>query len=162
MRKRLSFGLQPVLAHRKRLEDAAFEAYAVRCHTFEAAALEIASRQEELRGCELAMTGAATGARVVDLQRCEVRLLFLRRCIETLGRALLQARFELDAARRAALDARTQRKLIDALRNRKIAALVTAQMRAEQTELDDANTLRRACHPERSAACHPERRRGAP
>ncbi len=143
MRKN-AFGLQAVLAHRKHLEDAAFEAFAARRRTFEAAALELALRHEELRRSELEMPGAAAGVRVVDLQRCEARLLFLRRFVETHVRALSDARSELDAARQAAIDARTQRKLIDALRDRKIAALAAAEMRADQTELDDANAIARA------------------
>jgi flagellar export protein FliJ len=144
VRKKFAFALQAVFEHRQSLEDAARRAVAVRRRAYDEAAQEAECLREEIRRRESEMRHEAAAAPARDLQLHDAHVGFLNRALEMKFGSLVEIAAGIEAARQAAIAASRQRKAIETLRDLQMTAFLAAEMHAEQTELDDANVLRRS------------------
>ncbi|HTU82497.1 MAG TPA: flagellar export protein FliJ [Candidatus Acidoferrales bacterium] len=144
MSKKFKFALQPVLEHRKRIEDEKQQVVAIRSRAFEEAKAELERLHEEFRACAGALHELHRRLGSEDLRLHYAHLQFLDRTIEAQGRLVDERREALDRARGDLVEASKERKVVDKLKERRRVAFVAEEMRMEQKELDDGNARRHA------------------
>jgi flagellar protein FliJ len=140
--KRFAFALQPVLEHRKRIEDAKQLVVATRKR-----ALDDAERELERLNAEFLQhsTMLRQGHKQFDtreLQSIYAHLQFLDRCIIAQIRIVAERRIALDRARNDLLEASKEKKVVEKLKERRREAHTLEEQRMEQKELDDGNARR--------------------
>ncbi|MBV8118094.1 MAG: flagellar export protein FliJ [Candidatus Eremiobacteraeota bacterium] len=143
MRKRKVFGLEEVLEHRRSLEDAALAALSLRRQAYLKATrkLELLTIAKRGNDCNVPAIGQAVSARDLRIIDRHARLLDSACAVQVESVAKREA--DVESARDAAFVARRARKIIETLRDRRLATIRAAENRAEQTELDEANQARR-------------------
>ncbi len=142
MPKKFAFSLQPVLEHRKRIEDEKQQAVAIRRRAHEEAQHELARLDDEFRTCAALLRESHRQLTIEDLRLHYAHLQFLDRSIEAQSRLVAERRAALDRARNDLIEASKNRKVVDKLKDRRRSAFVAEEMRIEQIELDDNNARR--------------------
>jgi len=140
--RRFDFTLQPVLEHRKKLEDEKQQVVAERKRAVDAAEAELARLNDEFRETskQLREQHRALDAESLRLHYAHVQ--FLDRVITAQIRVVADRRVALDRARTDLLAASKDRKVVEKLKERRREAFVAEQLRIEQNELDDGNARR--------------------
>jgi flagellar FliJ protein len=142
MPKKFAFALQPVLDHRKRIEDERKQTLAIRQRAVDDAKRELERLNEEFRGHALALRQRHRQLAIEDLRLHYAHLQFLDRTIEAQTRIVAERQSAADRARNDLIDASKNRKVVDKLKDRRRIAFVAEETRVEQLELDDGNARR--------------------
>ena len=140
--KRFAFALQPVLDHRKRIEDEKQLVVAVRRRALDEAERERTRLNEEFRRHAAMLRERHRELQTSELQSIYAHLQFLDRCIIAQIRIVAERRIALDRARADLLDASKDKKVVEKLKERRREAFVREEQRVEQKELDDGNARR--------------------
>jgi flagellar FliJ protein len=136
---RFAFRLQPLLEHRKRIEDEKQQTMAIRRRAYEEAKSELDRLNEEFRAHALALHERHREMEIEDLRLHYGHLRFLDRVIVAQIGVVAERQAAVERARRDLVAASKQRKVVDKLKERRRSAFVAEEMRVEQIELDDAN-----------------------
>lgn len=133
------FSLQPVLEHRRRLEERLQMALAAQRRELDLAQAELMSLNQEFRrhSDELRF-----GHKSLDIDALRLRyahLQFLDRSIDAQIHVVAQRRTEVEVVRLETLAASKDRKVVERLRERRSEEHATEETLHEQKELDDAN-----------------------
>ncbi|MGB6985087.1 MAG: flagellar export protein FliJ [Candidatus Aquilonibacter sp.] len=140
--KKFSFPLQPVLDHRKRIEDEKQLVVAQRKRALDEAEHELARLNEEFRLHAAMLRDNHKKLETRELQCIYAHLQFLDRCIIAQIRIVAERRVALDRARTELLAASKEKKIVEKLKERRRETYVTEAQRVEQKELDDGNARR--------------------
>jgi flagellar FliJ protein len=140
--KRFAFALQPVLDHRKRIEDEKQLVVAVRKRAVDDAERELARLNEEFREHSTMLREGHKKLETRELQCIYAHLQFLDRCIVAQIRIVAERRVALDRARTELLAASKEKKVVEKLKERRKDAHALEEQRFEQKELDDGNARR--------------------
>ena len=140
--KRFAFALQPVLDHRKRIEDEKQLVVAVRKRAVDDAEREPARLNEEFREHSTMLREGHKKLETRELQCIYAHLQFLDRCIVAQIRIVAERRVALDRARTELLAASKEKKVVEKLKERRKDAHALEEQRFEQKELDDGNARR--------------------
>ena len=140
--KRFNFRLQPVLDHRKRIEDQKQLVVAARARSLDEAERELARLNEEFRKHSAMLRDGHKKLETRDLQCIYAHLQFLDRCIVAQIRIVAERRVALDRARTELLEASKEKKIVEKLKERRREGYVLEEQRVEQKELDDGNARR--------------------
>lgn len=142
--KKFAFSLQPVLDHRKRIEDEKQQTVAIRSRAHEDAKAELQRLNDEFRACSAELRDRHRQLTIEDLRLHYAHLQYLDRAIEAQAGLVAERRAALDRARNDLIEASKDRKVVDKLKDRRRVAYVAEEMRVEQIELDDGNARRHA------------------
>ncbi|MGC2130856.1 MAG: flagellar export protein FliJ [Candidatus Aquilonibacter sp.] len=140
--KRFNFRLQPVLDHRKRIEDQKQLVVAARARALDEAECELARLNEEFRNHSVMLREGHKKLETRELQCIYAHLQFLDRCIVAQIRIVAERRVALDRARTELLEASKEKKIVEKLKERRREGYVLEEQRMEQKELDDGNARR--------------------
>lgn len=140
--KRFTFPLQPVLDHRKRIEDEKQLVVAARARSLDEAERELARLNEEFRKHSTMLRDGHKKLETRELQCIYAHLQFLDRCIVAQIRIVAERRVALDRARTELLEASKEKKIVEKLKERRREGYVLEEQRMEQKELDDGNARR--------------------
>jgi flagellar FliJ protein len=139
MSKKFNFALQPVLEHRKRIEDQKQQTVATRQRAWDEARRELDRLNDEFRANARELRDRHRGLDVEELRLRYAHLQFLDRSIDAQIKVLAERQVALDRARKDLIDASKNRKVVDKLKERRRVAHVAEELRVEQIELDDGN-----------------------
>ena len=140
--KRFTFRLQPVLDHRKRIEDQKQLVVAARARALDEAERELARLNEEFRKHSMMLRDGHKKFETRELQCIYAHLQFLDRCIVAQIRIVAERRVALDRARTDLLEASKEKKIVEKLKERRREGYVLEEQRMEQKEIDDGNARR--------------------
>jgi flagellar protein FliJ len=140
--KKFAFALQPVLDHRKRIEDEKQLVVAQRQRALDEAERELARLNDEFRRHAATLRDKHKELEVRELQSIYAHLQFLDRCTVAQIRIVAERRVALDRARTELLEASKEKKVVEKLKERRREAFVLEEQRVEQKELDDSNARR--------------------
>jgi flagellar FliJ protein len=140
--KRFTFALQPVLDHRKRIEDEKQLVVAVRKRALDEAERELARLNDEFRKHSTMLREGHKKLETRDLQCIYAHLQFIDRCIVAQIRIVAERRVALDRARNELLEASKEKKVVEKLKERRRQTYVLEEQRVDQKELDDSNARR--------------------
>jgi flagellar protein FliJ len=140
--KKFTFALQPVLDHRKRIEDEKQLVVAQRKRALDEAERELARLNDEFRRHAAMLRDKHKELEVRELQSIYAHLQFLDRCTVAQIRIVAERRVALDRARTELLEASKEKKVVEKLKERRREAFVFEEQRVEQKELDDSNARR--------------------
>ena len=140
--KRFAFALQPVLDHRKRVEDEKQLIVAMRKRALDDSERELARLDEEFRKHSAMLREGHKKFETRELQSVYAHLQFLDRCIVAQIRIVAERRVALDRARNDLLEASKEKKVVEKLKERRRDAHSLEEQRIEQKELDDGNARR--------------------
>jgi flagellar protein FliJ len=140
--KRFKFALQPVLDHRKRIEDEKQLVVAQRKRALDDAERELKRLNDEFRRHAEVLRTRHGELAAGELQSIYAHLQFLDRCTVAQIQTVAERRVALDRARADLLAASKQKKIVEKLKERRREAFVTEEQRVEQNELDDTNARR--------------------
>ena len=139
MPKRFVFALQPVLDHRKRIEDEKKQIVAIRMRAHDEAKCELDRLNVEFRRFARELRERHSELEVEELRLHYAHLQFLDRTIDAQIRVVAERAAALERARRDLVAASKNRKVVDKLKERRHTAHIAEEMRVEQIELDDGN-----------------------
>lgn len=139
MRKKFNFTLQPVLEHRKRIEDQKQQTLATRQRAWDEARRELGRLNDEFRANSRELRDRHRELEVEELRLRYAHLQFLDRSIDAQIKVVAERQVALDRARKDLIAASKNRKVVDKLKERKRDAYTAEEMRLEQIELDDGN-----------------------
>lgn len=140
--RKFRFALQPVLAHRERIEDDRQQELAVAQHALNDATAELLRLHEEFRKNSNALRDDHKSFDVEQLRLHYAHLEFLDRAITAQEAVVAQRKAEHAQARLRLLEAAKEKKALEKLKDRRHDAHVAAQNMVEQRESDDANARR--------------------
>jgi flagellar FliJ protein len=140
--KRFSFALQPVLEHRKRIEDQKQLVVAARRRALDEAERELERLNGEFLKHSTMLREGHKQFDTRELQSIYAHLQFLDRCIMAQIRIVAERRVALDRARNELLEASKEKKVVEKLKERRREAHTLEEQRMEQKELDDGNARR--------------------
>lgn len=140
--KKFAFALQPVLDHRKRIEDEKQLVVAQRKRALDDAERELERLNEEFRLHAAMLRDKHKKLETRELQSIYAHLQFLDRCIVAQIRIVAERRVALDKARAELLEASREKKVVEKLKERRREAYAIEEQRVEQKELDDGNARR--------------------
>lgn len=140
--KKFAFALQPVLDHRKRIEDEKQLVVAQRKRALDDAERELERLNEEFRLHAAMLRDKHKKLETRELQSIYAHLQFLDRCIVAQIRIVAERRVALDRARAELLEASREKKVVEKLKERRREAYAIEEQRVEQKELDDGNARR--------------------
>lgn len=123
-----TFALQPLLEHRRWLEDAARARFARRSNTHAAARETLAAIERQLRNASASPTSSAC-------------LQYLALTLESQRLAVTASGASLEEAQRTLTAASSARKAVETLRDRQRAAFEAKRRRRETRALDESNAL---------------------
>ncbi len=142
MAKRFRFPLQPVLEHRKRIEDEKQQLVAERKRALEISERELQRFNDQFRSSSDRLRNDHREFSGEELRLHYAHLQFLDRAITAQIRVVAERRVAVDRARADLLEATKERKVVEKLRERRHEAFVAEELRVEQNELDDGNARR--------------------
>ena len=142
MAKRFAFNLQPVLEHRKRIEDEKQQVVAQRQRALDLAQAELDRLNAEFRRHSEALRDQHRAFDGEELRLHYAHLQYLDRVILAQIRVVAERRVALDRARADLLAASKERKVVEKLKERRYEDYVSENQRIEQNELDDSNARR--------------------
>jgi flagellar protein FliJ len=137
--KKFSFTLQPVLDHRKRIEDEKQQTVATRQRAWDEARRELDRLNEEFRANSRELRGRHREFGMEELRVRYAHLQFLDRTIDAQIKVVAERQVALDRARKELITASKNRKVVDKLKERRRSAHTAEELRVEQIELDDGN-----------------------
>ncbi len=140
--KKFSFALQPVLDHRKRIEDEKQLVVATRKRALDEAEAELKRLNDEFRRHAALLRDGHKKLETRELQSIYAHLQFLDRCIVAQIKIVAERRVALDRARNELLEASKEKKVVEKLKERRREAFVIEEQRVEQKEIDDGNARR--------------------
>ena len=140
--KKFNFVLQPVLDHRKRIEDEKQLVVATRKRALDEAERELSRLNDEFRRHAAMLRDKHKELDARELQSIYAHLQFLDRCIVAQIRIVAERRVALDRARNELLEASKEKKVVEKLKERRRQTFVLEEQRVEQKELDDNNARR--------------------
>ncbi|MDE2482111.1 MAG: flagellar export protein FliJ [bacterium] len=140
--KRFRFTLQPVLEHRKRIEDEKQQVFAERRRDLDAAEAELRRLNDEFKANSDLLRSSHNELDGDALRRHYAHGQFLDRCIVAQITIVAERRVALDRARSELLEATKERKVVDKLKERRYEAHLASERTIEQNELDDGNARR--------------------
>jgi flagellar protein FliJ len=140
--KKFAFALQPVLDHRKRIEDEKQLVVAQRQRALDEAERELERLNREFRSHAAMLREKHKKLETRELQSIYAHLQFLDRCTVAQIRIVAERRVALDRARAELLEASKEKKIVEKLKERRREAFVVEEQRVEQKELDDGNARR--------------------
>jgi flagellar FliJ protein len=140
--KRFVFPLEPVLEHRKRIEDEKQQTLALRRKAHDDAKRELERLDGEFRTCATRLREHHRELASDDLRLHYAHLQFLDRAIEAQRRLVADRYAAMERARQDLVTASKDRKVVDKLKERRRIAFVAEELRVEQIELDDGNARR--------------------
>ncbi len=140
--KKFRFALQPVLEHRKRIEDEKQLVVAARRRALDEAESELTRLNEEFRQHSQTLRTRHSALETGELQSLYAHLQFLDRCTVAQIRIVAERRVALDRARADLLEASKEKQIVEKLKERRKDAFVLEEQRIEQNELDDGNARR--------------------
>ena len=133
------FALQPVLEHRKRVEDKNQQTMALRQRAWDDAKRELDRLHDEFRSHARELRERHGEFDVDELRMRYAHLQFLDRTIDSQIKVLAERQVALERARRDLVAASKDRKVVDKLKERRRSAHTAEELRVEQIELDDGN-----------------------
>lgn len=137
--RRFRFALQPVLAHRERIEDERRQELAAAQHALNDATAELLRLHDRFRKTSNALRDEHKNFDTEQLRLHYAHLEFLDRAITAQEGVVAERKAEHSAARMRLLEASKDRKALEKLKDRRRDAHDAAEMVIEQRELDDAN-----------------------
>jgi flagellar FliJ protein len=137
--KKFVFALQPVLEHRKRIEDQKQQVMALRQRAWDEAKRELDRLHDEFRADARELRDRHGVFDVEELRARYAHLQFLDRTIDAQIKILAERQVALERARRDLVNASKDRKVVDKLKERRRTAYTAEELRVEQIELDDGN-----------------------
>jgi flagellar protein FliJ len=140
--KRFAFALQPVLEHRKRIEDQKQLVVATRKRALDEAERELERLNEAFLKHSTMLRQGHKQFDTRELQSIYAHLQFLDRCVMAQIRIVAERRVALDRARNELLEASKEKKVVEKLKERRREAHALEEQRMEQKELDDGNARR--------------------
>ena len=142
MARKFVFTLQPVLEHRKRIEDQKQQTHAVRKRAHQEAKAELDRLNDEFRSHARELREQHGSFDAEDLRLRYAHLQFLDRCIDAQIKVVAERQAALERARVDLVAASKNRKVVDKLKERRRTAHAVEELRIEQIELDDGNARR--------------------
>jgi flagellar FliJ protein len=140
--KKFAFALEPVLDHRKRIEDEHQRVVATCRRGLDEAQSQQLELNQEFRRYADVLRGEHRPLVAEELRLHYAHLNYLDREMTAQLRVVAERRAALERATLELLEARKQRKVVDKLKILRHDAHVVEQARIEQNELDDGNTRR--------------------
>jgi flagellar FliJ protein len=140
--RKFRFALQPVLAHRERIEDERQQELAVAQLALNDATAELLRLHEEFRKNSNALRDEHKRFDVEQLRLHYAHLEFLDRAITAQEGVVAQRKAEHAQARLRLLEAAKEKKALEKLKDRRHDAHVAEENVIEQRESDDANARR--------------------
>lgn len=140
--RRFRFALEPVLAHRERIEDERRQELAVAQHALNEATAELLRLHDEFRKNSNALRDEHKHFDGEQLRLHYAHLEFLDRAISAQEEVVAHRKAEHSQARLRLLEASKDRKAMEKLKDRRREAHLAAEAAVEQRELDDANARR--------------------
>jgi flagellar FliJ protein len=140
--RRFRFPLEPVLAHRRRIEEDKERRLGERLRELAAARAELASLEDEYRRYAAVIR---TKHRMLDAETLRAHyahLEYLDRAIDAQLAVVRTRTAAADVARAELIEASKERKTVERLRERRYEEHVLEEGRIEQKELDDVNARR--------------------
>ena len=142
MTKKFRFALQPVLEHRKRIEEERQQELAVAQLKLNEATAELLRLHDAFRRNSNILREDHATFDVEQLRLHYAHLEFLDRAITVQEGVVTQRKAEHEQARMRLLDASKEKKAMDKLKTRRFDAHLAAETIVEQRELDDNNARR--------------------
>ncbi|MDP9017932.1 MAG: flagellar export protein FliJ [Candidatus Eremiobacteraeota bacterium] len=142
MSRRFRFALDPVLEHRKRIEDQRRQELALAQLALNAATAELLRLLEEFRKNSNILREDHKTFDVEQLRLHYAHLEFLDRAITAQEAVVAQRKAEHAQTRLRLLEASKEKKALDKLKTRRQEAHVAAEAIVDQRELDDSNARR--------------------
>lgn len=142
MAKKFTFALQPVLDHRKRIEDERKQTLALRQRALDDAKRELKRLNDDFRQHSNELLTRHRELAIEDLRLHYAHLQFLDRSILAQTKIVAERQAAVDRARADLVEASKNRKVVDKLKERKKSVFVAEELRIEQLELDDGNARR--------------------
>jgi flagellar protein FliJ len=140
--KKFAFALQPVLEHRKRIEDEKQVVVAARKRAVDEAEAELSRLNDEFRTYAGTLRTEHAKLSTAELQSIYAHLQFVDRCTVAQMKVVADRRAALDRARAELLEASKQKKVVEKLKTRRKESYDQEAARLEQKELDDSNARR--------------------
>lgn len=144
MSKRFRFALQPVLEHRKRIEEERQQEVALALHALNAATAELHALHAQFRDHSNILREDHKSFDSEQLRLHYAHLEFLDRAITAQEQVVVQRKVEHEKTRLRLLEAAKEKKALEKLKDRRQEAHVLAQTQIEQKEMDDNNARRHA------------------
>ncbi|GAC1655639.1 MAG: hypothetical protein NVS9B12_06820 [Vulcanimicrobiaceae bacterium] len=144
MSTRFRFALQPVLEHRKRIEEEKQQELALAQHAVTAASAELRSLHERFRENSKVLRDDHKSFDSEQLRLHYAHLEFLDRAITVQEGVVTERKVEHEQARLRLLEAAKEKKALEKLKVRRQEAHVLAANQIEQNEMDDNNARRYA------------------
>lgn len=139
---RFRFALEPVLAHRKRIEEREQGLVAIATRAHAAAITEFARLNDAFAEHSLLLRERHRNLTSEDLQLMYGHLSYLDRAMDAAKRDVDERKRELDEAMTALHEAMKRRKVVETLKERGRERFRLEALRHEQNELDDGNARR--------------------
>jgi flagellar FliJ protein len=140
--KKFAFALQPVLDHRKRIEDQKQLVVAARKRALDEAQAELTRLNAEFRTYAQRLRKEHGKLETSELQAIYAHLQFVDRCTVEQLKIVAERRVALDRAREELLAASKEKKVVEKLKERRKESFELEEERIEQKELDDGNARR--------------------
>lgn len=140
--RKFRFALQPVLAHRERIEEERQQELAVAQHALNDATAELLRLHDDFRTNSNALRDEHKRFDGEQLRLHYAHLEFLDRAITSQEAVVAQRKAALAQARLRLLEAAKEKKALEKLKERRHDAHVAAENVIEQRESDDANARR--------------------
>lgn len=140
--KRFKFLLEPVLGQRERIEDERQMHLAVRQRELRAAQDELARLNSEFRRFSGELRSRHKRLHGEELRAHYAHLEYLDRAITMQHAAVLHCRQAVERARTHLTDASKDRKVIEKLKEKRLAEHRALEASSEQKDLDDSNNRR--------------------
>lgn len=140
--KKFVFALQPVLEHRKRIEEEKQLAAAARKRALVEAEAELARLNDEFRTYSTKLREEHAKLQTGELQSLYAHLQFVDRCTVAQLKIVAERRAAFERARLDLLAASKEKKVVEKLKERRKDSHDKEFARVEQKELDDANARR--------------------
>jgi len=142
MTRRFRFALDPVLEHRKRIEDRRKQELAIGQLALNEATAELLRLLEEFRKNSNILREDHKSFDVEQLRLHYAHLEFLDRAITAQEAVVAQRKAEHAQLRLSLLEASKEKKALDKLKARRQEAHTSAEALVDQRELDDSNARR--------------------
>lgn len=142
MSKRFRFALEPVLEHRKRIEEERQQELAIAQHALNEATAELLTLHDRFRQHSNILREDHKSFDVETLRLHYAHLEFLDRAITDQEGVVALRKSEHEAARRVLLVAAKEKKALEKLKERRRDAHVLAESLIDQREIDDNNARR--------------------
>ena len=144
MSRRFQFALEPVLAHRKRIEEERQQEVAVAQRALNEATAQLLDLHDKYRRYTKSLHDDHKSFDGEQLRLYYAHLEFLDRAITEQEAVVSQRKAEHEATRVRLLEAAKEKKALEKLKERRREAHLAAQALIEQKEMDDNNARRYA------------------